>query len=92
VDAPLVRAAMGAFRKNGITPGVTVRLAGSAPYYVFTDLGLPLVAAGMGHGSGAHAPNEYMVIEAAPGSKVAGLEGVESFYVDLLYALSVMEN
>lgn len=29
-----------------------------------------------------------MVIEPAPGSKVAGLAEVEKFYVDLLYALA----
>jgi acetylornithine deacetylase/succinyl-diaminopimelate desuccinylase-like protein len=90
VEAPLVRATIGAFLKHGITPRVTVRLAGSAPYYVFTDLGLPLIAAGMGHGAGAHAPDEYMVIDPVAGSSVAGLEGVESFYVDLLYALAAM--
>lgn len=89
VDAPLVQAALGVYRKHGITPGVVPRLAGSAPYYVFTDtLGLPLVTGGMGHGSAQHAPNEYMVIEPAPGSKVAGLAEVEKFYVDLLYALA----
>jgi hypothetical protein len=71
---------------------VTVRLAGSAPYYLFTDLGLPMVASGMGLGGGAHAPNEFMVIEPLPGSRVAGLVEVEKFYVDLLYALAAAEN
>lgn len=70
-------------------PTVAPRLAGSAPDYVFTQtLKLPLVAAGLGHGSGAHAPNEYMVVEPKPGSKVAGLAEVEKFYVDVLYALA----
>lgn len=89
VESPLVRAAIGVYTKHGATPAVTPRLAGSAPYYVFTDLlGLPLVAGGLGHGSGAHAPNEFMVIEPKPGSKVAGLAEVEKFYVDLLFALA----
>jgi len=88
VEAPLVQATIGAYRKHGIVPGVSVRLAGSAPYYVFTDLGLPLVAAGLGHGSGAHAPNEFMVIEPRPGSGIAGLPQIEAFYVDLLHALA----
>jgi hypothetical protein len=70
-------------------PSVTPRLAGSAPYYVFTErLRLPIVAGGIGHGSGAHAPNEYMVIEPKAGSKIAGLAEVEKFYVDLLHALA----
>jgi acetylornithine deacetylase/succinyl-diaminopimelate desuccinylase-like protein len=89
VDAPLVRAAIGAYNKRGMTPSVAPRLAGSAPYYVFTEtLKLPLVPVGLGHGSGAHAPNEYMVVEPKPGSRVAGLADVEKFYVDLLHALA----
>lgn len=89
VEAPLVQAALGVYNKHRLLPAVAPRLAGSAPYYVFTDgLKLPMIAAGIGHGAGAHAPNEYMVIEPKAGSKVAGLAGVEKFYVDLLYALS----
>lgn len=89
VEAPLVRAAIGAFNKHGVTPRIMPRLAGSAPYHVFTDrLKLPLVTGGMGHGSAQHAPNEYMVIKPKAGSSVAGLAEVEKFYVDLLYALA----
>jgi acetylornithine deacetylase/succinyl-diaminopimelate desuccinylase-like protein len=89
VDAPLVRAGLSAYRKYAPTLSVTPRIAGSAPYYVFTDrLKLPMLAVGLGHGSGAHAPNEYMVIEPAKGSPVAGLAEVEKFYVDMLYALA----
>jgi hypothetical protein len=40
------------------------------------------------YGSGAHAPNEFMVVEPAPGSRIAGLAQIEKFYVDLLYALA----
>jgi acetylornithine deacetylase/succinyl-diaminopimelate desuccinylase-like protein len=93
VDAPLVRAAIGAYAKRGMTPSVAPRLAGSAPYYVFTEtLRLPLVPGGIGHGSGAHAPNEYMVVEPAAGSRIAGLADVEKFYVDLLHALAAGER
>jgi acetylornithine deacetylase/succinyl-diaminopimelate desuccinylase-like protein len=89
VDAPLVRAAIGAYNKAGLVPSVAPRLAGSAPYYVFTErLKLPMVAAGLGHGSGQHAPNEYMVVSPKPGSRLAGLAQIEKFYVDLLYALA----
>lgn len=89
VEAPLVQAAIGAYNKHGLTPSVAPRLAGSAPYYVFTErLKLPMIAGGIGHGSGAHAPNEYMVIDPKPGSRIASLAGVEKFYVDLLYALT----
>lgn len=89
VSAPLVRAAISVYNRYGYTPSVAPRLAGSAPYYVFTErLGLPMVAGGIGHGAGAHAPDEYMVIEPAPGSRIAGLAQIEKFYVDLLYALA----
>ncbi|HEY5546558.1 MAG TPA: M20/M25/M40 family metallo-hydrolase [Gemmatimonadaceae bacterium] len=89
VSVPLVRAAIGTYHKYGFPPSVAPRLAGSAPYYVFTKrLGLPMVAAGIGHGSGQHGPDEYMVIEPAQGSRVAGLASIEKFYVDLLFALA----
>lgn len=89
VSAPLVQAAIGVYNKYGKTPLVEPRLAGSAPYYVFTDrLGLPMVMGGTGHGSGAHAPNEYLVIHPKPGSPIAGLAEMEKTYADLLFALA----
>ena len=89
VSAPLVQAAISVYNKHGFKTAVVPRLAGSAPYYVFTDvLKLPMVMGGIGYGSGAHAPDEFMVIEPASGSKIAGLAAVEKFYVDLLYALA----
>jgi len=89
VENPLVQAAIGVFNKYGHTPTVMPRLAGSAPFYQFTErLGLPLVFTGLGHGAGAHAPNEYMVIRPKEGSGIAGLAEVEKGYVDLLYAIA----
>ncbi len=83
IDAPLVQAAIGVFNKWNVPPSVSPRLAGSAPFYQFTDrLGLPLVFAGLGHGSGAHGPNEYIVVRPKPGSRVAGLADIEKAYVD----------
>ena len=91
VETPIVQAAIGVFNKHGATPAVTPRLAGSAPYYIFTErLGLPMVMGGLGYGSGAHAPNEFMVVEPKPGSRIAGLADVEKFYVDFLYAFAAM--
>jgi acetylornithine deacetylase/succinyl-diaminopimelate desuccinylase-like protein len=93
LNAPLVQAAIGVFNKWGVTPSVSPRLAGSAPFYQFTDrLGLPLVFAGLGHGSGAHAPNEYIVIRPSDGSRIAGLAEIEKGYVDLLFALADSGN
>jgi acetylornithine deacetylase/succinyl-diaminopimelate desuccinylase-like protein len=89
LSAPLVQATISAYNKFGISLSVAPRLAGSAPYYIFTQrLKLPMVGAGIGHGSGAHAPDEYMVIEPVAGSRIAGLADIEKFYVDLLYALA----
>jgi acetylornithine deacetylase/succinyl-diaminopimelate desuccinylase-like protein len=89
LESPLVQAAIAVFNKYGATPRLSPRLAGSAPFYQFTErLGKPLVFAGLGHGSGAHAPNEYMVIRPKAGSKIAGLAEIEKGYVDLLYAIA----
>jgi hypothetical protein len=38
----------------------------------------------MGHGSGAHAPDEYMLIEST-NPKVQGYDGAVRSYVDYLY-------
>ena len=46
------------------------------------------VAGGIGHGSGAHGPNEYLVVEPKAGSKIAGLAQMEKFYADLIYAFA----
>ncbi|MDH5823917.1 M20/M25/M40 family metallo-hydrolase [Luteimonas sp. RD2P54] len=93
VDAPLVQAAIGVFNRYGASPRVAPWLAGSAPFYQFTrTLGLPFVFGGLGHGAGAHAPDEYMLIEPAEGVKAAGLAEIEKSYVDLLYALAEAES
>ena len=89
VKAPPVQAALSVFRKYAEDVAVKPRIAGSAPFYQFTErLGLPLVFAGFGHGTGAHAPNEYMVITPAEGTGIAGLREIERAYVDLLFALA----
>jgi acetylornithine deacetylase/succinyl-diaminopimelate desuccinylase-like protein len=91
VDTPIVHASLSVFNKHGVTPSVAPRLAGSAPYYIFTErLGLPMAMGSLGHGSGAHAPNEYMVIEPRAGSRIGSLAAAEKFYVDFLYAFAAM--
>lgn len=89
VEDPLVQSVIGVLNKYGVTPLVSPWLGGSAPFYQFTrTLDLPFVFGGLGHGAGAHAPDEYMLIEPAPGTRAAGLADVEKSYVDLLYALA----
>ena len=52
-------------------------------------LKLPAAHFGLGHGSGAHAPDEYFVIEAA-NPKVRGWDGAVGSYVDYLYELATI--
>ncbi|HWO01341.1 MAG TPA: M20/M25/M40 family metallo-hydrolase [Blastocatellia bacterium] len=88
-DAALIRAATAVYRRSGIDPIVMPRLAGSWPGYVFTGepLRLPAGHFGLGHGDGAHAPNEYYVIESA-NPKVQGMDGSVFSYVEYLYELA----
>jgi len=89
VEAPAVQAALSVFSKYASDITVQPRIAGSAPFYQFTErLGLPLVPTGMGFGTGAHAPNEIMLIEPAEGVAAAGLADIEKAYVDFVFALA----
>ena len=88
-NAGIIRAAQSVYKSRGLDPVMWPRLAGSWPGYIFTGAPLKLPAGhfGMGHGSGAHAPDEYYVIEStAP--KVAGFDAAVKSYVDYLYALA----
>jgi acetylornithine deacetylase/succinyl-diaminopimelate desuccinylase-like protein len=88
-DSALIRAATAVYKRHGVDPVMMPRLAGSWPGYVFTGdpLRLPAGHFGLGHGSGAHAPDEYYVIESA-NPKVQGLEGATRSYVEYLYELA----
>jgi acetylornithine deacetylase/succinyl-diaminopimelate desuccinylase-like protein len=89
VDAPIIRAETSVYRRAGLDPLLWPRNAGSYPGYVFTGdpLRLPAGHFGLGHGSGAHAPDEYYVIESS-NAKVAGWDGAVRSFVDYLYALA----
>jgi acetylornithine deacetylase/succinyl-diaminopimelate desuccinylase-like protein len=88
-DASLIRAETAVYKRSGIDPVVLPRNAGSWPGYVFTGepLHLPAGHFGLGHGSGAHAPNEYYVIESS-NPKVQGLDGAVLSYVEYLYEVA----
>jgi acetylornithine deacetylase/succinyl-diaminopimelate desuccinylase-like protein len=90
-DAPLIRAQLAAYRRAGLDPLLWVRNAGSYPGYVFTGepLKLPSGHHGLGHGSGAHAPDEYVVIEST-NPKVQGFDGAARSFVDYLYELAAI--
>jgi acetylornithine deacetylase/succinyl-diaminopimelate desuccinylase-like protein len=91
VDAPVIRAEMSVYKRAGLDPALLPRNAGSYPGYVFTNAPLSLPAAhfGLGHGSGAHAPDEYYVLEAS-NPKVAGWNRAVRSFVDYLYELAVV--
>ncbi len=88
-DARLVRAARTVYEGAGIDPILWPRRGGSWPGYVFTGapLSLPAGHFGLGHGQGAHAPNEYFLVESSD-PKIAGIDGAVKSYVDYLFALA----
>src|SRR5205809_3468588 len=88
-DAPLIRAQMAVYKRDGLSPILWPRSAGSWPGYVFTGEPLHLAAGhfGLGHGSGAHAPDEYYVIEST-NPKVQGFDGAVRSFVEYLDELS----
>jgi acetylornithine deacetylase/succinyl-diaminopimelate desuccinylase-like protein len=85
----LIRTQLATYRKLGLDPQLWPRSAGSWPGYVFTDAPLKLPAGhfGLGHGTGAHAPDEYYLIESS-NPKVQGLDGAIASFVEYLYALA----
>jgi acetylornithine deacetylase/succinyl-diaminopimelate desuccinylase-like protein len=88
-DAPLIQSQMAVYRRAKLDPILWPRNAGSYPGYVFTGepLKLPAGHFGLGHGSGAHAPDEYYVIESS-NPKVMGFDGAVRSFVDYLYELA----
>lgn len=88
-DARVIRAQQAVYSKRGVPQTLNPRLAGSWPGSVFTQppVSLPAGQFGLGHGSGAHAPNEYFVIESS-NPKVEGLAGSTMGFVDFLYEMA----
>ncbi|MGC1521669.1 MAG: M20/M25/M40 family metallo-hydrolase [Steroidobacteraceae bacterium] len=88
-DTKLIQTQLATYRNLGLDPQLWPRSAGSWPGYVFTDLPLKLPAGhfGLGHGTGAHAPDEYYLIESS-NPKVSGMDGAIASFVEYLYALA----
>jgi acetylornithine deacetylase/succinyl-diaminopimelate desuccinylase-like protein len=88
-DSALIRAQKRLFDEKGIPYTIRPRNAGSWPGVVFNGppLNLPASQFGLGRGGGAHAPNEWFLIESSD-PKVYGLDEVTMAYVDYLYALA----
>jgi acetylornithine deacetylase/succinyl-diaminopimelate desuccinylase-like protein len=88
-DAPLIKAQLSVLKKAGLEPLLWPRNAGSYPGYVFTGAPLELAAGhfGLGHGGGAHAPDEYYLIVSA-NPAVRGYDGAVLSFVEYLFELA----
>ena len=67
--------------------GRAPRAHGRAMCSPIAPLSLPAGHFGLGHGTGAHAPDEYYLIEST-NPKVQGLDGAVASFVEYLYALA----
>src|SRR6266550_1262036 len=88
-DSGLIKAQVATYKKLGIDALLWPRNAGSYPGYVFTGEPLKLAAGhfGLGHGSGAHAPDEYYIIEST-NPKIQDFDGATMSFVEYLYELA----
>jgi acetylornithine deacetylase/succinyl-diaminopimelate desuccinylase-like protein len=85
----LIQAQVSVLKGAGIEPVMWPRNAGSYPGYVFTGEPLKMASGhfGLGHGSGAHAPDEYYVITSS-NPKLQGYDGAVMSFVQYLYELA----
>jgi acetylornithine deacetylase/succinyl-diaminopimelate desuccinylase-like protein len=88
-DSKLIKAMLATYRQAGLDPLLWPRLAGSWPGVTFTGAPLKIPAGqfGLGMGGGAHAPDEFWLIESGT-PKVAGMDGAVKSYVDFFYSLA----
>lgn len=91
-DSRLIRAQLATYQRNNVKATLFPRLAGSWPGSTFTGppVSLPAGQFGFGHGSGAHAPDEYLVIESS-NPKVMGLDQATLGFADFLYTLATIK-
>ena len=90
-DSNVIRAQQAVFTRSNIEFSLFPRSAGSWPGFVFTGdpLRKPAGQFGLGHGSGAHAPDEYMILESS-NPRVAGFREAAMGYVDFLYEMATI--
>ena len=88
-NAAIIRAAAATYEKAGIEYSFDPRRAGSWPGVMFTGppLNLPAGHFGSGRGGGAHAPDEWLLIESS-NPKVRDFDGQAKLYVDYLYEVA----
>src|SRR3984885_9214178 len=88
-NSSLIKASTAVYKQLGMPVSLSPRLAGSWPGYIFTGapVSLPAGHFGTGHGSRAHAPDEYYVIESS-NPAVQGMADATLSYVKYLYMLA----
>ena len=88
-DSVLIRAEQATLKGAGIPYTMSARSAGSWPGVMFTGdpFRLPASGFGVGRGGGAHAPNEWFLIESS-NPKVAGFAEQARIYADFLYEVA----
>jgi acetylornithine deacetylase/succinyl-diaminopimelate desuccinylase-like protein len=91
-DSRLIKTMLATYARAGVKATLNPRIAGSWPGATFTSppVSIPAGHFGMGHGSGAHAPDEYYLIEST-NPKVAGLVEATMGYADFLYQLAAIK-
>jgi acetylornithine deacetylase/succinyl-diaminopimelate desuccinylase-like protein len=90
-NSSLISAQKAVYKRHNIEPLLWPRNAGSWPGFVFTGapLNLPAGHFGLGHGGGAHAPDEYFVIDST-NPKVDGFDGATFSFVEYLFELAAV--
>ncbi|MEP6548729.1 MAG: M20/M25/M40 family metallo-hydrolase [Gammaproteobacteria bacterium] len=88
-DSKFFKAVLATFTKLGPAPLVLPRSPGSWPGYRFTSapLNLPAGGFGLGHGTGAHAPDEYYLIDSR-NPAIKGIDGAVASFVEFLYTIA----
>lgn len=87
----LIRTELATYKKLGVTANLNARLAGSWPGATFTAPPVSIAAGhfGLGMGAGAHAPDEFYLIDST-NPKVAGIVDATMGYVEFLYTLAAI--
>ena len=88
-NSPLIKAEQATLADAKIPATLSARSAGSWPGVVFTGppLHLPAGQFGGGRGGGAHAPDEWLLIDSS-NPKVLGFDGQAILYADFLYEVA----
>lgn len=90
-NSRLIRTELATYKRLGVQANINARLAGSWPGATFTapPVSIPAGHFGIGHGSGAHAPDEYYLIDST-NPKVAGIVDAAIGYAEFLYTLAAI--